>query len=159
MSPHNCVPSRIELRWRDLLQEVPTLREPHDLFLHVVATFSVAVNHQVIYEEELFSVVEFAIISQTWSSEVSLTQEDFVYTSMEAEEEGLVWFRKQADGWRVGSIFQQRECTLALDLGEIQSSLDEYYASLRGAIKKQFALDIKDLFVWRGKRTSPGDSD
>jgi hypothetical protein len=153
------VPSRIEFRWRDLSQEVPTLREPHDLFLHVVATFSVVVNHQVIYEEELFAVVEFAINSQRWSSEAGLTQEDFVYTSMDAEEEGLVWFRKQSDGWRVGSVFQQCDCTLALELREIQSSIDEYYASLRGAIKKQFGRDIKELFDWSGKRISPGDSD
>jgi len=159
MSPHDIAASRMEFRWRDLSQEVPTVRDPSDLYLHVVATFSVIVNHQVIYEMELFPVVEFAINSQRWSSEVGLTQEDFSYTSLEAEEEGLVWFKKQSDGWRVGSILQQCECTLALGLKEIQRSVDEYYVGLRGAIKQQFGLDIEDLFDWRGKRMSPGATD
>lgn len=140
----------VAFRWHDLQQEVSSLREPVDVYLHTVATFSVEVLRELIYREDLFPVVEFGIKSQRWLSEVSLTEENFIFTSLDAEEQGLVWFRREQSGWKIGSVFQSRQSKGALPLKDIRQALNEYYTTLRTAVRDSFDFDINDLLPGDG---------
>jgi hypothetical protein len=71
---------------------------------------------------------------------------------MEAEEPGLVWFRLEKGGWKIGSVFQECDCSELLRLGEIVGALDDYYKKLRRGVNERFHIDIAGLFDWSGVR-------
>jgi hypothetical protein len=84
--------------------------ETHEVYLRIVADFEVIIDGCVIYAEQLFTVVEFAIASQAWVRGPRSSERDFIFTSMESEDEGLVWIKNHNGEWRLGSAI---ECTSA----------------------------------------------
>jgi hypothetical protein len=78
----------------------------YDLEIGVVATFSIRISKQVIYDEVMFPVVELRVALDRWVRG-GPDGSDFELVSMESDEAGLVWLRRQPSGsWRVGSIHQ-----------------------------------------------------
>lgn len=148
------VPCKPEIRFSftDLSTDKPRLVEPWEIYFGVTGTFGIEVSRDIIYSEPHFCLVEFAISSQLWSRAFVLGPEDFLYTSMEAEETGLVWIRSQPGGLRVGSVFEQHPCQQLFSFGEIVAALDDYYGQLRHAVKGKFDIDIALLFEWRAKQ-------
>jgi hypothetical protein len=119
------------------------------------------VRADTIYAEEQFCLVEFAIQSQIWSRTGAVDPQNFTYTSMEAEGSGLVWFRMEQGGWKVGSIFQDGTCSDVLGFSEMVAALDDYYEELRRTVKKQDCsggrLPDGQLVEQQGKAGSPQD--
>jgi hypothetical protein len=132
--------------------DAAALTEPWQAYLRVVGDFKIEVRAASIYTEEQFRLVEFAIQSQIWSRAAALEAQDFTYTSMEAEEPGRVWFRMEQGGWKIGSAFQERDCSDLFGLGEIVAALDDYYERLRRDVNERFHVDIAGLFEWSGVR-------
>jgi hypothetical protein len=148
--------SRIAFKFWKLKTDVLGLFDEWDLYQRVEASFAMEICDQVIYQEELFPVVEFATLSQIWLSEVDSSPKDFIYSSIESDVVGLVWFKRITDGWSAGSAFQSSESPVALNLWEVRNSLNGYYNSLRGAVKEQFGLDIAALQEWKKRPQSNG---
>jgi hypothetical protein len=146
--------SRIAFKFWNLKTEVLNPRDEWDVYLRLEASFAMEICSQVIYQEELFPVVEFATLSQIWLSEVDSDPRDFVYTSIESDVVGLVWLKRTTGGWRAGSAYQSSESSVALNLWEVRSSLNDYYNSLRGAVKEQFGPDIAALREWKKRLQS-----
>ena len=142
----------ITFSFSDLSKDIPRLVEPWEIYLGVAGTFAIEVSGDIIYSEPHFCLAEFAISSQLWSRTSVLSPEDFTYTSMEAEETGLVWIRSESGGWRVGSVFQQHPSPQLFNFGEIVAALDDYYEQLRSAVKEKFDVDIAHLFEWRARQ-------
>ena len=140
---------KIAFLFGNLSSDASALADPWEVYLRLVGDFEMRVSGETIYSERQFCLVEFAIESQIWSRAAVLNPEDFTYTSMEAEESGLVWFRREQDEWRVGSAFQRHPCIDLLTFGEIVTGLDDYYEQLRDTIRKRFQTDIAFLFEWR----------
>lgn len=146
-----CKPEII-FSFSDLSKDRPRLVEPWEIYLGVTGTFAIEVSGDIIYSEPHFCLAEFAISSQLWSRTSVLSPEDFTYTSMEAEEAGLVWIRSEPGGLRVGSVFERHPCQQLLSFGEVVAALDDYYEQLRSAVKEKFDIDIAHLFEWRAKQ-------
>jgi hypothetical protein len=143
---------KIAFLFENVFVDGPELTEPWQAYLRVVGDFKIEVRGAPIYTEEQFCLVEFAIQSQIWSRAAALEPQDFTYTSMEAEEPGLVWFRLEKGGWKIGSVFQECDCSELLRLGEIVGALDDYYKKLRRGVNERFHIDIAGLFDWSGVR-------
>jgi len=143
---------KIAFVFENVLIDGPALTEPWQAYLRVVGDFKIEVRADAIYTEEQFCLVEFAIQSQIWSRAAALEPQDFTYTSMEAEEPGLVWFRLEQGGWKIGSVFQERDCSELFSLGEIVAALDDYYERIRRGVNERFHVDIAALFNWSGVR-------
>ena len=137
--------------YANLTNEGSALVEPWEVYLRIVADFQVLVGGRTLYSESLFPVVEFAIQSAAWSSRVVQGGPDFVYTSMEADEEGLVWIKPAGERWQIGSVFQEKVDPLPpLELFEVQLAVDDFYAGLRRDVLALFQVDISGLFSWKG---------
>ena len=124
----------IAFEFDHLTKDSPQLAEPWEIYLRIVADFRVVASGTTIYSEQQFCVVEFAIESQIWARATKETLTDFFYTSIEADEKGLVWIRRELDRWRVGSVFQTLECKETFSLREITRALDDYYQQLKESI-------------------------
>ncbi|HTS49794.1 MAG TPA: hypothetical protein VMH05_17710 [Bryobacteraceae bacterium] len=142
--------SRTVFAYSNLSRESRVLIEPWEVYLHIAAQFEVRVSGQVVYAEELFPVVEFAICSQIWSAVEAEPTPDFIYTSIEAEEEGLIWIKRAERGWRIGSALQEKPSSEVLSLADIRPALNLLYVQLRSDVKTRFQVDIENLFAWKG---------
>jgi hypothetical protein len=136
--------------YRNLLHEGSALVEPWEVYLQIVADFEVSVMGRIIYSEKLFPVVEFAVQSQAWLINVAQNAQDFVFSSMESEDQGLVWIKACDSEWLVGSVFEEAEPSSPVQLIAIQSALDNFYMSLRSDVRARFQADIASLFAWKG---------
>lgn len=141
---------KIAFAFENVVIDGPALTEPWQVYLRVVGDFQIEVGGVALYKEEQFCLVEFAIQSQIWSRVLAREPQDFTYTSIEDERAGLVWFRLEQGGWKVGSVFQERDSCEVFSLGEIVGALDDYYENLRRRVNEGFHVDIADLFAWSG---------
>lgn len=141
---------KIAFAFENVVIDGPALTEPWQVYLRVVGDFKIEAGGVALYKEEQFCLVEFAIQSQFWSRVTAREPQDFTYTSIEAEQPGLVWFRLEQGGWKVGSVFQERDCSELFSLGEIVGALDDYYEKLRRDVNAGFHIDIAGLFAWSG---------
>jgi hypothetical protein len=119
-----------------------SLRENWELLLRVVSDFEITVGSSMIYREEEFCVVEFAVQAVEWSRQ--LGHGDFEYRTLEAEETGLVFIKSAGTGWQVGSIHQLCEAQ-PLPLAAIRVAIEDYWVGLHDAVKAQFDRDISAL--------------
>lgn len=144
------IPSKepVALSYFDLSCEAPDLTEPWELCLRIVSSFQITEGHRVLYVESMFPVVEFAIESQLWAKSLDDGKRDFVFTSMEAEEEGLVWIKSLGSSWQVGSVFGDRPSS-PLRLQEVLAALNDFYTHLQSDVAKRFQKDIASLLAWK----------
>src|SRR6267142_2157664 len=89
-----------------------------------------------------FCLVEFAMHISKWLREVTITNEDFVYESMESDEGGLVWIKRSGLGWRIGSVHQAYEEQKEFRLEEISIAVKEYSARLSEELFNKLGLAI-----------------
>lgn len=83
------------------------IRHPDDLLLGVVADIEWTVGDRVLFAEEMVPVVELALAMRGWLARGLPLGEEFSYDSVEADDTGLIWTRREAGGWRVGALFQE----------------------------------------------------
>jgi hypothetical protein len=73
--------------------------------LRIEGIFTVEVSEGLLLEEPHWCIVELASALEKWLPEAQLGNE-FVYTSMDDEQEGLLWFRLVSpDRWQIGSAW------------------------------------------------------
>lgn len=111
-------------------------KEDWQIQLGVVGKFSIHINDKELYEEVDFCLVEFAVQVCEWLNE-AYRRDDFIYTSVESDEAGLVWIKKSDGMWRIGSVHQEYEELRLFKLDEIDSSLKLFVENLIDAIPHQ----------------------
>lgn len=119
-----------------------SLGEDWELLLRVVSYFEITVGSSVIYREEEFCVVEFAVQAVEWSRQ--LVHGNFEYRTMEAEDTGFVFIKSTENGWQVGSIHQTCEAQ-PLPIAAVKAAIEDYWVRLREIVKVQFDRDISAL--------------
>jgi hypothetical protein len=129
----------------DSLECEGALDEYWQILLHVVADFSILVDSKVLYCEQQFCIVEFALALSRWLHQVHQTGEDFIYVSMESEEIGLVWVKASGSGWRVGSVHQEYEEANVFSLGEIKDAAEKFLDQLEVEISAKFRIGLREF--------------
>jgi hypothetical protein len=142
------VSEEVAFAFADVKVDGGRLKEPWQVYLRIIGRFSVHVGERVLYVEESFCVVEFAIKSQLWLARVNETQEDFIYTSQESEESDLFWIRRSGAGWRIGSVYQEYEELSTFPLELLAAALCSYFNNLRRFVTEAFGRDIVDVLGW-----------
>jgi hypothetical protein len=98
---------QLRLAFSDARFEQKSPLDVFDLLLGVVATFEILVGDRVLHREEGLPIVELRGQLVRWAQGALANGEDFAYDSLESDEPGFVWFRRQPEGgWRVGSLYQ-----------------------------------------------------
>lgn len=124
--------------------------EPWQVYLHIVADFEVNVDGCLLYAEQLFPVVEFVIEAQVWARGLPGKVTDFIFASMESEQEALIWIRSCDEAWRIGSTMEGTSSG-PLQVTEAVGALNDLYHRLRADVAGTLHTDIEDLFAWEGR--------
>lgn len=121
---------------------MPQLPEPYDVLLGLNAHFELVTSRGILLSEPEFTVVEFAASLARWLRDGLPQNHDFAFESVEAEESGLVWFRRVDDGWRVGSVWQSIPDPEPKSLEEIRQAAEAFSRALLEDAQRQFGLDL-----------------
>jgi hypothetical protein len=131
------------------LERDGTLNDDWQILLRIVADFYILIDSKVLYREQQFCVVEFAVALSKWLSGANHTGEDFIYESIEAEEDGLVWIKAHGSGWRIGSIYQEYEEGHTFSLEEVRSAADSFINQLAKGVLVKFRVDLREFIIKR----------
>lgn len=145
------VPQEVVFSFADVVADTDTLSQPWQVYLRIVGNFLMTVAGRTLYTEQGFCLVEFAIQSQLWLRQVRASGEDFVYSSQESEEMGLVWIKRDNSKWKVGSIHQEYDEPRLFDLDQLEMALVRYFDALNHEVQQKFRVDITSLFDWAAK--------
>jgi len=113
-----------------------------DRVLNVAGEFGIVVDGRPLFSEVSFPVVELARELVRWLKDSNKPSKNFEYDSMFFEEKGAVWLRSVPDGWRIGSIYQERPETRAFTLQEIQESVTHFVRELIVAGRRDLNIDL-----------------
>ena len=115
--------------------------------LNIEGIFTVEVSKGLLLEEPHWCIVELASALKKWLPEGPLGNE-FVYTSMDEEQEGLLWFRLVSpDRWQIGSAWEIFSCTETFCLSVLMSACQEYIAHVEEEVKTVLGLELKSRFL------------
>lgn len=124
-------------------------RSPIDVLVSVVAEFKIVVQGRLLLDETDFPVVELAAALKRWLSVAADERCDFEFDSMDFEEPGAVWIRKEDAGWRVGSMMQEFPDVTTYSTEQLDLACEQFVKDLEAASSAQLDLDLTpvwDLF-------------
>ena len=119
------------------------LVEDWQILLRIVADFQVLVDSRVLHQEQQFCVVEFADALHRWLREG--TKLDFIYTSLESEESGLVWVKASGSDWRVGSVHQEYDESAVFSLAQVSEAAETFIAELKKEVAAKLDIDLHGI--------------
>lgn len=120
---------------------------PLDVLASVVSEFEVWAGERVLLREDSFPIVELAGALQRWSREPPVHRRNFEFDSMDFDEPGAYWIRREGSGWRVGSLPQEFPDATVRSLDVIDVSIRDLVNRLEVAARAELGLDL--FPVWR----------
>jgi hypothetical protein len=136
----------ISLTFADAEFTRPSVGRDYDLLLGVEATFSLAVNSEIIYVEPMFTIVELRLALEKWLA--TDPKPGFDLISMESDERGLIWFHQQKSGlWCAGSVFQDHAETGETPLSELVSECQRFVDSVDSWVREELQLEVRDVLA------------
>lgn len=105
---------------------------------NVESDFAVFADGRLVYEESDFPVVELAVAFHLWQQNRVDSEPDFEFDSMSFEELGMVWIRWAGDGWRVGSLNQERPEMAVFSSEDIDAAIYRFNKELEKEVLESF---------------------
>lgn len=112
------------------LEIIQPIEEDWQVFVHIESDFSLRIGERTLYQEIHFNVAEFALSVSQWLKKSKLTRRDYIFESMDTDEVGLLWFKRDGSKWQIGSVHQLYEENSAFDFDEIEKALNRFIEEL-----------------------------
>ena len=89
--------------------------------LQIECYFCIKINGKIFYEQPLFPLLEFIYFYKTWGGNAD---ENFIYNTIESEDNPMISIEKFASGWKINSIWGNFDCNIYFELSEIVIAID-----------------------------------
>jgi hypothetical protein len=134
----------VSLTFRHVSQTGSFCDAAYQLLLGVEARFTLRVGSSVVVQEPCFPIVELRQWLSRWLS--GGAGGDFVYTSIEAEEPGLITFRKASAVYgAVGSAWSSLPAEPLAPWGHIVDACQLYVRNVDNWVWKELGLRVDDV--------------
>ncbi len=135
----------LSIEFEDATFEREAVRADYDLEIGVTATLSLRVSGRLVYREVMFPVVELRLALARWI-EAGEAAEDFEYVSMDSDETGWVWFRRQPSGaWRVGSVHQDEIALQEFEWAHLVAAVDRFVFDVDSWVEGHLQCRVADI--------------
>jgi hypothetical protein len=125
------------------LQATDAVCERWQKLLNIEAEFEISASGRTVLHDELFNVVEFASSVSAWLAHAT---DDFSFSTMEAEDRDIVFFRRKNAHWLIGSAWGVAE-GVDVDGNELRNALLRFLTRLSEECATTLAIDIKDVIA------------
>ena len=136
----------------DLHHERPAATDYDGVLLGLNCNFAVQLDHQVLFEEAEFPVLEFVEQLADWLAESPGPSANFSYESIESDVEDLVWIRRSDHGWRLGSAIHDSVAHNPFRLDEVRRALTALNDRLIELASRTLGLDLSDYITGEARR-------
>lgn len=137
--------SKLALTFSEPKFSRPRIEDKYDLLLGVEATLALSVGGRLVYTEPMFPVVELREALAAWLPPAAV---DFEFESMESDEVGLVWLRRQASGrWRAGSIHQDDLALEELTDEDVSAGCAAFLSAVDAWVRDNLKLEVSDVLT------------
>ncbi|MTD13461.1 hypothetical protein GIS00_05815 [Nakamurella sp. YIM 132087] len=120
--------------------DLPAVSDSNDVLIGVVATFRLYVAGRLIVSEPEFTIVELRTELLRWLADPS---GDFEFLTVEHDEPGLVWIRRQPSGqWRVGSIWQSEIGSEELGFEAVSEACSAFAAAVESWVFGHLGIQL-----------------
>lgn len=89
--------------------------------LKIECYFCIKVNGRVFFEEPLFPLLEFLYFYKKWSLN---RDQDFIYNTIESEDNPLITFKKYKNGWKIDSTWKRFQCNMVFTIEDLIHAVD-----------------------------------
>lgn len=90
--------------------------------LNTECDFCIQVNERTYYEQPQFPILEFLRCYLEWDQ-----KHDFIYNTLESDEQPMIAFQKQITGWRLNSVWQKFDCTNSFHLEDFVEAVETLF--------------------------------
>lgn len=136
----------LAITFEDARLERTALKDKYDLLLGIVATLTMSVASRPIYTESMFPIVELRVALDRWLHSPSASHSDFEFESMESDEVGLVWIRRQVSGaWRAGSVHQDDLAPDEMRFDEIAEACEVFIDAVDAWTRDHLQIEVRDV--------------
>jgi hypothetical protein len=136
----------------DLHHERPAATDYYGVLLGLNCRFSIRLDHQALFEEAEFPVLEFVEQLADWLAESPEPAANFSYESIESDVEDLVWIRRTNRGWRLGSAIHDSVAHNPFTLDELRGALSQLNTHLAALARRDLDLDVSDYITGEARR-------
>jgi len=84
--------------------------------------FTVFVDNRIFIDDICLLAREFVAYALEW---LKTPKEDFIYNTIDDEENPFMAFYRQKNGWKLQSVWQEFECTEKFSTDEVKSFINE----------------------------------
>lgn len=84
--------------------------------------FCIIINNRKFFEEPLFPINEFLYEYMKWDR-----KGDFLYNTIESDDNPLISFLKVEDDWIIDSVWKMFECEDRIDINELTTAIEKIY--------------------------------
>ena len=113
--------------------------------INVQATFKVIFDDRVFIEETSFCVVELAHALSIWETKTHMT-DAFYFSSMDEEEEGLLWFEPaEQDKWLVGSVLRKDETEIEVTESQLAHAVAVFKGQVESSVKQELGIGLRSF--------------
>ena len=137
--------SMISIDFRDARIDGRRPTERHEVLLRIVARLVVTDDGTELFAESEFPIVELAQHLWRWLRVGAVNNSGFTYKSMESEQEDLLWFARESDGWSIGSA--DRKIAVGLRLAEIRTASERFVDRVSVEIPGSLGVPVRDVIV------------
>ena len=121
-----------------------TVSEWIEALINIEGDFAVRLPSGILVADTHWCVVELADQLRRW---LRTADADFFYISMDDEEEGLLWFRREAsDVWRVGSVWQRFEAEETFSHVALAEAVRAYLERVEDLVRTDLGIDLVRRF-------------
>ena len=136
----------LAITFSDATFERPAPEDMYDLLLGVVATLTVSIASKIVYTEPMFPIVELRVALERWLRDCSVLASDFEFESMESDDVGLVWIRRQASGnWRAGSVHQDDLAPDEMSFEDVAHACHAFIKVVDAWVREHLRLEVRDV--------------
>ena len=133
----------LNLQFHNVVSSNGIAEEMWQALLWIEADFVVEVPEGVLLSEPHWCIVELATSVAAWLRDASENGPEFSYTSMDDEQEGLLWFRHESNGmWFVGSAWQEFHSSTPVPFSELHEAVRQYVRRVLDESKPYLGVQI-----------------
>ncbi len=96
------------------------LKMGYDELLFEECNFCIKIDGITFFEEPLFPILEFLFYYLRWNK-----NGNFVYNTLESDENPLIEFKKTFKGWKFDSVWKKYDCKDRFELTEFTNAVEK----------------------------------
>jgi hypothetical protein len=107
---------------------------------YIEGDFQIIIDRKLFFDEEDFLLVEFVSEIKRWLERYKLNKEDFIYNSMDVDEEPIIIFKITQNGFIISSLWQNFTSNVILQELELILKIEEFVKNVEKDVLNKYNL-------------------